>query len=233
MCWVSWDRIKKPKDMGGLGIRDIQHFNTALLAKQAWRIVTKPEGLFARVLVGKSCRNSSFLTVKLPKECSHGWQSIMAGRDLLVLKLSSVIGDGESINVWKDPWLSTDIPKRPYGPPPEHLQDLKVADLLTRESKDWNVGLIERILPHLVEEITLLKPSLLGNKDGIAWLGSRSGVYTTRSGYFAAFENEENAGAAQPVRNWKKLIWMGRTSLKLKLFLWRATQRALPTGSNL
>ncbi|KAL0854761.1 hypothetical protein Bca101_059913 [Brassica carinata] len=79
MCCVSWDRITKPKDLGGLGIRDIQHFNTSLLAKQAWRIVTKPEGLFARVLVGKSCRNSSFLTVKLPKECSHGGEVLWQG----------------------------------------------------------------------------------------------------------------------------------------------------------
>lgn len=118
MCWVSWDRLTKPKDLGGPGIRDFQLFNTALLAKQAWHIVTKPEGLLARVLVGKYCRNSPFLSVKPPKECSHGWRSILAGRDLLVLKLSSVIGDGESIRVWKDPWLNIEIPKRPYGPPP-------------------------------------------------------------------------------------------------------------------
>lgn len=131
MCWVSWDRITKPKVLGRLGVRDIQLFNTALLAEQAWHIVTKPEGLLARVLLGKYCKAAPFLTVQPTKDCSHGWRSIVAGRDLLKLKLGAVIGNGETIRVWKNQWLSTDTPMTPCGPVPEKFQDLVVADLLT------------------------------------------------------------------------------------------------------
>lgn len=62
MCWIAWDKLTTPKALGG--IRDIQAFNTTLLAKQAWRIVTKPESLLARVLKGKYCSKSPFLPVE-------------------------------------------------------------------------------------------------------------------------------------------------------------------------
>ena len=208
-------------------------FNTALLAKQAWRIVTKPEGLLARVLLGKYCKASPFLSVQPPKECSHGWRSILAGRDLLTLKLSAVIGNGESIKVWKDHWLSTVTPMTPYGPVLEKHQDLVVSDFLTREIKQWNIAALKEVFPLLVDTITLLKPSMTGRSDGVAWLGSRSGIYTTRSGYFAAAELEQQQTTTAQTLDWKKLIWTGRTSPKIKLFLWKITQGALPTGANL
>jgi len=61
MCWVAWEKLIKPKAHGGLGIRDIQAFNKALLAKQAWRIITKPDCLLSRILRGKYCTKASFL----------------------------------------------------------------------------------------------------------------------------------------------------------------------------
>ena len=54
MCWVSWQKMTKPRASGGLGIRYIQLFNQALLAKQAWRILTAPGCLLARVLRGNA-----------------------------------------------------------------------------------------------------------------------------------------------------------------------------------
>lgn len=77
MSWVAWDRLTKSKAEGGLGLRDIQLFNQALLAKIAWRIITVLECLLARILKGKYCHNQSFLEVELPSVCSHGWKGIL------------------------------------------------------------------------------------------------------------------------------------------------------------
>ncbi|XP_013608537.1 PREDICTED: uncharacterized mitochondrial protein AtMg00310-like [Brassica oleracea var. oleracea] len=193
MCWVAWVRLTAPKALGDLGIRDIQAFNKALLAKQAWRIVTKPECLLSRVLRGKYCSKAPFLQMDTPKAASHRWRGILVGRDLLVTNLSKAIGDGESTLVWKDPWLSMDEPLRPVGPMQEIHQDLCIADLLCRGTTEWNIPKILSILPQHLPEILLIKPSVTGATDSYRWLASKSGMYSAKSGYYAATAVEADA----------------------------------------
>lgn len=47
MCWVAWSRLTLPKNLGGLGFRDITCYNQALLAKIAWRLIREPHSLLA------------------------------------------------------------------------------------------------------------------------------------------------------------------------------------------
>ncbi|CAF1864324.1 unnamed protein product [Brassica oleracea] len=89
--------------LGGFGFRDIQLFNQAQLAKISRRIIiTKPDCLLARTLLGKYCHNISFLKATKPSISSHGWKGILYGRDLLTQHLGKAIGDGETTKVWSD-----------------------------------------------------------------------------------------------------------------------------------
>ncbi|XP_024014859.1 uncharacterized protein LOC112088828 [Eutrema salsugineum] len=127
ICWVSWKRITKSKREGGLGLRDIQSFNDALLAKLSWRILKNAKCLLAKILLGKYCQDKSFLEVPVSSNTSHGWRGILIGRDFLLKQLGKTIGNGKETSLWNDPWLSLTSPKKPMGPPNQHTKDWLVS----------------------------------------------------------------------------------------------------------
>lgn len=50
--WKACHFLARPKAGGGLGFRDFECFNLALLSKQSWRIIQELEALYVRVLKG-------------------------------------------------------------------------------------------------------------------------------------------------------------------------------------
>lgn len=165
MSLIAWNTMIKSKKDGGLGFRDIQSFNDALLAKVSWRILSSPDCLLARVLAGKYFHNQDFLHVKSPASCSHGWRGILIGRDLLNEQLGWAIGNGESISVWNDQWLYVDRQGCPMGPAPESTKDLTVSDLFRDQTREWDARKIGQLFPPLQETIMSIKPSKCGGVD--------------------------------------------------------------------
>lgn len=156
ICWVALKRLTVPKSVGGLGFREIEHFNDAMLAKLAWRLVKDPHSLLAQILLGKYCTHSTFLDSVVPKSSSHGWRGVIAGLQVLKKGLEWSVGDGRNINVWSEPWLSMTSALTPTGPPTELNSSLKVMDLLDPVAKEWNLAAVTLHLPQYEELICRL-----------------------------------------------------------------------------
>ena len=56
---MAWDKVCYSKSEEGLGFHNVDDFNSALLTKQLWRLITVPNSLFARVFKGRYFRKSN------------------------------------------------------------------------------------------------------------------------------------------------------------------------------
>ncbi|GAA0173764.1 hypothetical protein LIER_27312 [Lithospermum erythrorhizon] len=82
--------------------------NLALLAKQGRRIMTRQASLLYKVLKGRYFRHFSFLNAKVGSRPSFGWRSLLEGRKILLKGTRWRVGDGRSIDTWKEPWVPRD-----------------------------------------------------------------------------------------------------------------------------
>ncbi|XP_059439943.1 uncharacterized mitochondrial protein AtMg00310-like [Corylus avellana] len=83
VAWISWEKMGKAKEKGGMGFPDLECFNLALLAKQGWRLTQNPTSLVARILQEKYHLNCTFLEAPLSKKSSYVWRSIWHAKNLL------------------------------------------------------------------------------------------------------------------------------------------------------
>lgn len=151
----------------------------------------------------------------------------------MVENLGKSIGNGQSTKLWKDSWISTEENLKPIGPIRQEALDLTLADILTSDLK-WNKRRIEELLPEFVPQILSIQPSTKGGDDSFIWRATSSGLYTTKSGYFAASVPTQNlALVPQEEFSWIKDVWASKSSPKLQTFLWSILQNALPLGANL
>jgi hypothetical protein len=106
MHWISWRKLIKSKGQGGLGFRDIHAFNIAMLSRQAWRLIQNPDSLCATILKAKYYPDCHILEAKPCVNMSYTWRSILHGIELVKKGVIWRIGDGEQVDIWRDPWLS-------------------------------------------------------------------------------------------------------------------------------
>ncbi|KAL0447953.1 UNVERIFIED_CONTAM: putative mitochondrial protein [Sesamum latifolium] len=177
------------KAQGGLGPRDVRAFNSAMLAKQFWRLLTQPASMVGQLLRSRYFPGLSILDAELGHRPSFTWRNIFSSKDIILAGYRWRIGNGLKEKVWIDPWIL----RTPYfrlhksiGPLPPPTT---VSHLIEPTTRDWNVNLIETIFyPVDCEAILTILISGALLDDELVWYYTKSGTLSVKTTYRLAFE---------------------------------------------
>lgn len=177
--WMSWEKMERSKSIGGLGFRDLIMFNKALLAKQGWRLMQKPESLIAQVLRANYFPRESFLSSMVGTWPSFVWRNLLFVIDLLKECLVWRVGDGKSIHIWNERWLPTPTSFLVQSPPRVISGDSTVSTLIDSDLRGWNTSLINVVFS-LEEAKVIAAIPLTPNlpSDRTVWRGTKNGVFS-------------------------------------------------------
>ena len=116
ISWIAWSSVCLRKEYGGLGVRKLQEFNSALLGKWCWRMLVNRGGFWYRVLVVQYGEKAGRLEVG-GRSVSSWWREVAKIMDgvgdaeggWFAERVSKKVGDDTSTYFWYDRWLG-DVP---------------------------------------------------------------------------------------------------------------------------
>jgi hypothetical protein len=189
---VNWSTVCRPKELGGLGIFDIEKFGRALRLRWPWYAWADQ----ARPWQGMT----------LPCDATD-MELFRASTDI-------TIGDGAKCLFWHDRWMPGGALKLQY---PELFAIASRKSLLKElQDRNWLRSLFRLStaaeLAQLVKLWTALREVVLQPRaDAISWRWTASGVYSTASAYRCQF-----AGAYPLFRTAK--VWNAHAEPKCRFF---------------
>ncbi|XP_019159923.1 PREDICTED: uncharacterized protein LOC109156526 [Ipomoea nil] len=228
--WKAWDKLCVPKKYGGLGFKDLRAFNLAMLGKQAWRMLTKPESLVARVYKARYFPKGTFFDAQMGNNPSFCWRSIMAAKSIVCGGVRRIIGNGETTLIWTHPWLLDENDPMTQTEMSVQLQEARVARLIDQHTGTWDPSILTDLFqPDDVANIMRI-PISPDYDDAWYWHGDPRGVYSVKSGYRLVVGDYQQNN--ETFTKWLPL-WKLKIPPKWRIFLWRAISDILPTTTNL
>ena len=209
-CLIKWPTVCTPKDMGGLGILDLERLARALRLRWCWF----------------QWKHDSRPWVGLDIPCDKG------DRDLFNASTIVTVGKGNKASFWHSSWVNGAAPKN-LAP---SLFTKSRRKKFTVQQALHNNFWINQVLPlhsgtefreyaSLWEQISLLdrNPDM---EDEIIWRWTSDGEYTTKSAYRIQFVGQAGRQSITP-------IWKAKAEPKCKFFAWILLHRKILTANNL
>jgi hypothetical protein len=165
-CLVRWEKVKRPKNLGGLGILDLECFSRALRLRWLWFEWVEPD----RPWVG----------TELP--CSELDHQLFRACTVVT------IGDGKQASFWNSSWLDGRAP-RDIAPNLFKLAWRKKNTVaIDLRNHQWTRGLWQMSTADQIAEFIFLWDKLQHIQlsdvsDSISWRWTALGKYSSKSSY--------------------------------------------------
>lgn len=151
------------------------------------------------------------------------------------------VGNGQSINIWEDPWIPRDLSRLPITPRGRTLIT-KADKLIDPFSEQWDVALIQQVFGNEDAKIIRSIPIHTDIEDSVGWHFDVKGSFSVKSAYKVQRAYEINnhrrsvlagTGSSNGGLDFWKRLWRLDCPPKVKHFLWRMSHNTLALKRNL
>ena len=129
----------------------------------------------------------SFWAAKIGYKPSYSWKRIHKARELLEEGTRWNIGNGATVSIWKDKWLSISKVNRILTAPRILDPNSTVKELIDHAEHRWRNDLAEQIFnPLQAAKIQSIPLGDANRTDYLVWQHSKTGNFTVKSAYYLA-----------------------------------------------
>ncbi|KAK2641358.1 hypothetical protein Ddye_023121 [Dipteronia dyeriana] len=192
-----------PKSEGGLGFRDLETSNRAILAKQCWRFLKTPKSLAVKVLKGCYFKDGNFIDAKSNSAASFVWRSLVWGKELLktgihwlLVMVSQIITPscGWNLQVLRENFIPSDV---------EAITQIPICNGDRKYTIMWHY-----------------------NDKGVYTV--KSGYWIGRK-----LVSNPSSSNTSLLASWWNFLWKLYIPLKVKIFVWKPCHNWIPTKFNI
>ncbi|KAF6152066.1 hypothetical protein GIB67_031388 [Kingdonia uniflora] len=215
---LKWEKVRKPINEGGLGVRSLGEVNNVMLCKLHWVFKQRSEdwALFLK---------SKFSTKSEGTICYHKpstiWSGIKIGAALTKPSICWLIGDGKKIDFWRETW-AIEITLMEYIELPVHMWKLYTAKLNNFiKTQGWqfpnDIRLLLRALGIHVQQLQC-NPN---NQDTMIWKPDLRGAFSRKNAFKTLHKGEDTTW-------WWKYVWNNAIHPRQGGFALRLLNHLLP-----
>ncbi|KAL8516069.1 hypothetical protein ACS0TY_014665 [Phlomoides rotata] len=248
IAWVKWREICIAKEVGGLGIRNLECFNRILLSKWAWRFFKERNSLWERIVESKYgvewTGGLLFSAARKGIGLTGWWKDVIKETgghqsEWFFENMVKIVGDGRETYFWEEKWIEGEQLKQRF-PCLYQLsvnKEAKIAEMgeWTLDGWHWNWNwrrpLFGRELSLMDSLTNLVQQQGISNQrmDNWNWSGSSKGTFKIKEVYDWRQKLQHQGLGDNNNTDAYSLIWNSLAPSKVRKHAWRVLKERLPT----